>query len=117
MANKIDIPSFQIAASKMRADGTAYFKLFEKHVPRNLDMNDVVLLYKLDNLSCICKIVNMNSKAHYVIVSNNAVNTALRAVLDKAINVKYIEELDFKKTDMMFGCIIRNPRYCRNLHL
>ena len=117
MANKIDIPSFQIAASKMRADGTAYFKLFEKHVPRNLDMNDVVLLYKLDNLSCICKIVNMNSKAHYVIASNTAVNTALRAVLDKSIDVKYIEELDFKKTDMKFDCIIMNPPYSRNLHL
>ena len=117
MADKIDIPSFQIAASKMRADGSAYFKLFEKHVPRNLDMNSVVLLYKLDNLSCICKIINMNIKAHYVIVSNDAVNTALRAVLDKAINVKYIEELDFKKTDMKFDCIIMNPPYQRNLHL
>ena len=117
MADKIDIPSFQIAASKMRADGNAYFKLFEKHVPRNFDMNNVVLLYKLDNLSCICKIINMNIKTHYVVVSNTAVNTALRAVLDKAIDVKYIEELDFKKTDMKFDCIIQNPPYVRNLHL
>ena len=117
MADKIDIPSFQIAASKMRADGNAYFKLFEKHVPRNFDMNNVVLLYKLDNLSCICKIINMNSKTHYVVVSNTAVNTALRAVLDKAIDVKYIEELDFKKTDMKYDCIIMNPPYVRNLHL
>ena len=117
MADKIDIPSFQIAAFKMRADGNAYFKLFEKYVPRNLDMNNVVLLYKLDNLSCICKIINMNIKAHYVIVSNTAVNTALQVVLDKAIDVKYIEELDFKKTDMKFDCIIMNPPYVRNLHL
>ena len=117
MADKIDIPSFQIAASKMRADGNAYFKLFEKHVPRNLDMNNVVLLYKLDNLSCIYKIINMNSKTHYVVVSNDAVNTALQVVLDKAIDVKYIEELDFKKTDMKFDCIIMNPPYQRNLHL
>lgn len=117
MADKIDIPSFQIAASKMRADGNAYFKLFEKHIPRNLDMNSVVLLYKLDNLSCIYNIINMNSKAHYVVVSNTAVNTALRAVLNKAIDVKYIEELDFKKTDMKFDCIIMNPPYVRNLHL
>lgn len=117
MADKIDIPSFQIAASKMRADGNAYFKLFEKHVPRNLDMNSVVLLYKLDNLSCIYNIINMNSNAHYVVVSNTAVNTALRAVLDKAIDVKYIEEFDFKKTDMKFDCIIMNPPYVRNLHI
>ena len=33
MADKIDISSFQIAASKMRADGNAYFKLFEKRIP------------------------------------------------------------------------------------
>ena len=117
MADKIDIPSFQIAASKMRADGNAYFKLFEKHVPRNLGLDSVVLLYKLDNLSCIYNIINMNSKTHYVVVSNDAVNTALRAVLDKSIDVKYIEELDFKKTDMKFDCIIMNPPYVRNLHL
>ena len=117
MADKIDIPSFQIAASKMRADGNAYFKLFEKHVPRNLDVNNVVLLYKLDNLFCICKIINMNIKAHYVIVSNVAVNTALQVVLDKSIDVKYIKEFDFKKTDMKFDCIVMNPPYVRNLHL
>ena len=117
MADKIDIPSFQIAASKMRADGNAYFKLFEKHVPRNLDMNNVVLLYKLDNLSCIYNIINMNSKTHYVVVSNDAVNTALQVVLDKSIDVEYIKEFDFKETDMKFDCIIMNPPYVRNLHL
>ena len=117
MANKIDISSFQIAASKMRADGTAYFKLFEKHIPRNLDMNSVVLLYKIDNMSCIYNIVNMNSKAHYVVVSNDAVNTALQVVLDKSIDVEYIKKFDFKKTDMKFDCIIMNPPYVRNLHL
>ena len=117
MADKIDIPSFQIAASKMRADGNAYFKLFEKHVPRNLDMNSVVLLYKLDNLSCIYNIINMNSKAHYVVVSNTAVNTALQVILDKSIDVEYIKEFDFKETDMKFDCIIMNPPYSRNLHI
>ena len=117
MADKIDISNFQIAASKMRADGNAYFKLFEKHVPRNLDMNNVVLLYKLDNLSCIYNIINMNSKTHYVVVSNDAVNTALQVVLDKSIDVEYIKEFDFKETDMKFDCIIMNPPYVRNLHL
>ena len=117
MADKIDIPSFQIAVSKMRANGNAYFKLFEKHVPRNFDMNNVVLLYKLDNLSCICKIINMNIKAHYVVVSNDAVNNALQVVLDKSIDVEYIKEFDFKETDMKFDCIIMNPPYMRNLHL
>ena len=91
MADKIDISSFQIAASKMHANGNAYFKLFEKHIPTKLGENSSVLLYKIDNLSCIYKIVNMNSKAHYVVVSNDAVNNALQVVLDKAIDVKYIK--------------------------
>lgn len=59
----------------------------------------------------------MNSKAHYVVVSNDAVNTALCAVLDKSIDVKYIKEFDFKETDMKFDCIIMNPPYTKNLHL
>ena len=117
MTDKIDISSFQIAASKMHANGNAYFKLFEKHVPRNLSLDNVVLLYKLDNLPCIYKLVNMNSKAHYVVVSNDAVNTALQSVLDKTINVKYIKEFDFKETDMTFDAIVMNPPYQRNLHL
>jgi hypothetical protein len=117
MADKIDISSFQIAASKMHANGNAYFKLFEKYVPRNLGLDSVVLLYKLDNLSCIYKIVNMNSKTHYVVVSNDAVNNALQVVLDKAIDVEYIKEFDFKETDMKFDCIVMNPPYSRNLHL
>lgn len=114
---KIDPAKMQIAASKMQADGSTYFKLFEKHIPRDLGLDTIVLLYKLDNLSCICKIISMNSKAHYVIVSNDAVNTALQVVLDKAIDVKYVEELDFEATDMKFDCIIMNPPYQRNLHL
>lgn len=117
MTDKIDISSFQIAASKMHANGNAYFKLFEKHVPRNLDQDSIVLLYKIDSLSCIYKIVNMNSKAHYVVVSNDAVNNALQVVLDKAIDVKYIKEFDFEKTNMKFDCIVMNPPYQRNLHL
>ena len=114
---KIDPAKMQIAASKMQADGSTYFKLFEKHIPRDLGLDNIVLLYKLDNLSCICKIISMNSKAHYVIVSNDAVSAALQVILDKAIDVKYVEELDFEATDMKFDCIIMNPPFKRNLHL
>lgn len=117
MTDKIDISSFQIAASKMHANGNAYFKLFERHIPAGLGKNSSILLYKIDNLSCICKIVNMNSKAHYVVVSNGAVNNALQIVLDKAIDVEYIKEFDFKETDMKFDCIVMNPPYKGKLHL
>ena len=117
MANKIDISSFQIAASKMRADGNAYFKLFEKHIPVGYGENSTILLYKIDNISCIAKIVDMNNSSKYIVVTNDATAAALRIVLNKSINVNYLKDFDFEKNDMKFDCIIMNPPYQRNLHL
>ena len=115
MADKIDIPSFQIAASKMRADGSAYFKLFEKHVPVGYGENSTILLYKIDNMSCIAKIMDMNNSAKYIVVTNDATAAALRIVLNKSINVDYLKDFDFEKNDMKFDCIIMNPPYGRTL--
>ena len=115
MADKIDIPSFQIAASKMRADGNAYFKLFEKHVPVGYGENSTILLYKIDNMSCIAKIMDMNNSAKYIVVTNDATAAALRIVLNKSINVDYLKDFDFEKNDMKFDCIIMNPPYGRSL--
>ena len=115
MADKIDIPSFQIAASKMRADGNAYFKLFEKHVPVGYGENSTILLYKIDNMSCIAKIMDMNNSAKYIVVTNDATAVALRIVLNKSINVDYLKDFDFEKNDMKFDCIIMNPPYGRSL--
>ena len=117
MADKIDISSFQIAASKMRADGNAYFKLFEKHIPVGYGENSTILLYKIDNMSCIAKIMDMNNSAKYIVVTNDATAAALRIVLNKSINVDYLKDFDFEKNDMKFDCIIMNPPYSRNLHL
>ena len=117
MVDKINISSFQIAASKMRADGNAYFKLFEKHIPVGYGENSTILLYKIDNMSCIAKIVDMNNSAKYIVVTNDATAAALRIVLNKSINVDYLKDFDFEKNDMKFDCIIMNPPYSRNLHL
>ena len=117
MADKINISSFQIAASKMRADGNAYFKLFEKHIPVGYGENSTILLYKIDNMSCIAKIVDMNNSSKYIVVTNDATAAALRIVLNKSINVDYLKDFDFEKNDMKFDCIIMNPPYSRNLHL
>ena len=117
MTDKIDIPSFQIAASKMRADGNAYFKLFEKHIPVGHRENSTILLYKIDNMSCIAKIMDMNNSSKYIVVTNDATAAALRIVLNKSINVDYLKDFDFEKNDMKFDCIIMNPPYQRNLHL
>ena len=117
MADKINISSFQIAASKMRADGNAYFKLFEKLIPVGYGENSAILLYKIDNMSCIAKIVDMNNSAKYIVVTNDATAAALRIVLNKSINVDYLKDFDFEKNDMKFDCIIMNPPYQKNLHL
>ena len=117
MADKIDISSFQIAASKMHANGNAYFKLFEKHIPVGHGENSAILLYKIDNMSCIAKIMDMNNSAKYIVVTNDATAAALRIVLNKSINVDYLKDFDFEKNDMKFDCIIMNPPYQRNLHL
>ena len=117
MADKIDIPSFQIAASKMRADGNAYFKLFEKHIPVGYGENSTILLYKIDNMSCIAKIMDMNNSAKYIVVTNDATAAALHIVLNKSINVDYLKDFDFEKNDMKFDCIIMNPPYDGQLHL
>ena len=115
MADKIDISSFQIAASKMRADGNAYFKLFEKHIPVGYGENSPILLYKIDNMSCIAKIMDMNNSAKYIVVTNDATAAALHIVLNKSINVDYLKDFDFEKNDMKFDCIIMNPPYGRTL--
>ena len=115
MADKIDISSLQIAASKMHANGNAYFKLFEKHIPVGYRENSTILLYKIDNMSCIAKIVDMNNSAKYIIVTNDATAAALRIVLNKSINVDYLKDFDFEKNDMKFDCIIMNPPYGRSL--
>lgn len=117
MADKIDILSFKIAASKMHANGNAYFKLFEKHIPVGYGENSTILLYKIDNMSCIAKIMDMNNSSKYIVVTNDATAAALRIVLNKSINVDYLKDFDFEKNDMKFDCIIMNPPYVRNLHL
>lgn len=117
MTDKIDISSFQIAASKMQADGNDYFKLFEKYIPVGYGENSTILLYKIDNMSCIAKIVDMNNSAKYIVVTNDATAAALRIVLNKSINVDYLKDFDFEKNDMKFDCIIMNPPYQREKHL
>ena len=114
---KIDPAEMQIAASKILANGEAYFKLFEKHIPVGYGENSTILLYKIDNMSCIAKIVDMNNSAKYIVVTNDATAAALRIVLNKSINVDYLKDFDFEKNDMKFDCIIMNPPYSRNLHL
>lgn len=114
---KIDPAEMQIAASKILADGEAYFKLFEKHVPRDLGAAAEVLLYKIGNMTCMLELIALNPAASYVIVGNEAASNALKVMLPEATEVKYLKELDFKETDMKFDCIVMNPPYQRNLHL
>ena len=111
------IVEMQIASSKILANGEAYFKLFEKHVPRDLGAGADVMLYKIGNMTCMLELIALNPAASYVIVGNEAASNALKVMLPEATKVKYLREFDFKDTDMKFDCIIMNPPYVRNLHL
>lgn len=112
---KIDPAEMQIAASKILADGEAYFKLFEKHVPRDLGAGADVMLYKIGNMTCMLELIALNPAASYVIVGNEAASNALKVMLSEATKVKYLMEFDFKETGMKFDCIIMNPPYGRSL--
>jgi len=59
----------------------------------------------------------LNPEARYIVVGNKSCNKALKIILPKTSNVKYLEKFDFKETDMKFDCIVMNPPYSRNLHL
>lgn len=113
----MDISRLQIDQSKMLASGAEYFKLFEKHLPTGLGSSKTVLVYEISNLSCIKKMVSLNPEAKHIVVGSKACNRALKMLLPKAIDVKYLEEFDFKETDMKFDCIVMNPPYDGQLHL
>lgn len=116
MSNK-DISSFQIDHSKIWADGEKYFSLFEKHIPE-LNAGQKVLVYAIDNLDVICKLMDRGNGAEFWIFGNSDVNAGVKAL---GYDFNEIPDDDFSKTynipDMKFDCIIMNPPYEKNLHL
>lgn len=117
MSKKDNISSFQIAHSKIWADGEKYFSLFEKHIPELKDWHKV-LVYDISNLDFICKLMSLNKDVDFWIYGNREVNEALR-VLGKSFH-EVVEDLESKTYNipvMKFDCIIMNPPYERNLHL
>lgn len=54
--DKIETSMMEIAQSKIFADEEKYFSLFEKHIP-DLGSDKKVLIYAIDNLGCICKMI------------------------------------------------------------
>ena len=117
MSKKDNISSFQIAHSKIWADGEKYFSLFEKHIPI-LEAGQKVLVYDISNLEFICKLMSLNKDAEFWIYGNQEVNEAL-PVLGKSFHevVEDPESKTYNIPDMKFDCIIMNPPYERNLHL
>lgn len=116
MSNK-DISSFQIDHSKIWTDGEKYFSLFEKHIPE-LNAGQKVLVYAIDNLDVICKLMDRGNGAEFWIFGNSDVNAGVKAL---GYDFNEIPNDDFSKTynipDMKFDCIIMNPPYERDLHL
>ena len=117
MSKKDNISSFQIAHSKIWADGEKYFSLFEKHIPE-LEAGHKVLVYDISNLEFICKLMSLNKDAEFWIYGNQEVNEALRVLGFSFHEVaEDLESKTYNIPDMKFDCIIMNPPYERNLHL
>ena len=117
MSKKDNISSFQIAHSKIWADGEKYFSLFEKHIPI-LEAGQKVLVYDISNLEFICKLMSLNKDAEFWIYGNQEVNEALRVLGFSFHEVaEDLESKTYNIPDMKFDCIIMNPPYQRNLHL
>ena len=103
----------KILKSKTLADGSKYFSLFEKHIPR-LNDGSAVCLYALSNLPCICDIIQKNPNSKYFICDTDEVFNAVKIVMDSCDISKAVDLYDI---DMKFDCIIMNPPYQKNLHL
>lgn len=113
----MDISKLKIDTSKMLANGDEYFGLYEKHIPRGLGKDKLVLVYEILNLDCIIQIIGLNPEAGYIVVGNDASNQALKFFIDKKTNVQYLNSLELEDCNMKFDCIIMNPPYSKNLHL
>ena len=117
MSKKDNISSFQIAHSKIWADGEKYFSLFEKHIPE-LEAGHKVLVYDISNLEFICKLMSLNKDAEFWIYGNQEVNEALRVLGFSFHEVaEDLESKTYNIPDMKFDCIIMNPPYTKNFHL
>ena len=103
----------KILKSKTLADGSKYFSLFEKYIPKLNDGNSVYL-YMLGNLHCICEVIKKNPNAKYFIHDSDEVFNAVRLVMD---NIDISKTVDVYDIDMKFDCVIMNPPYQKNLHL
>lgn len=114
------IDDMMIDRTKFLANGKKYFELFEKHIPRDIDGD--VLLLSLNNVDCILDIVEFNPDATYWICDNSTMKKILLALDEEKHKLKFIDkENDLQSLvrglDMKFDCIVMNPPYQRNLHL
>ena len=117
MSKKDNISSFQIAHSKIWADGEKYFSLFEKHIPELKDGHRV-LVYSIDNLNFVYKLMSLNANAEFWIYGSKDINESLRTIGMSFHEVaEDAESKTYNIPDMKFDCIVMNPPYERNLHL
>lgn len=112
----MDIEELQLNQFKRLADGEAYFHLFKNHLTGiKACMN--VLLYKIENIDCIAKIIDSCSNAHFIVTGDESISNALKLVLSKTINVDYSKNFDLKKNNMKFDFIVMNPPWGGSLQL
>lgn len=114
---KTDNSSFDIVQCKVFADGEKYFLLFDRYIP-TLGSGQTVLLYSIDNIDCISRIVKKNPEASYVVYGDRFVNACVKSMFPSVETID--SDFENRKTyniDMKFDCVIMNPPYEKNLHL
>ena len=116
-----DVETLMIDRSKFMANGEKYFKMFEKHVPRNI--SGTILLLSIGNLDCMDGLMSLNKDAKYLIIDNSRIAKAANVLFSEEYNLetKGIGNEDLynliRDLDMKFDCIVMNPPYQKNLHL
>ena len=105
----------KILKSIALANGSKYFGLFEKHIPK-LTAGSTVYLYMIGNLHCICEIIKKNPTSKYFICDTDEVFNAVQLVTDN-IDISKTVDLYDNDIDMKFDCIIMVPPFHRNLPL
>lgn len=93
--NKERIELFQCQGRALM-DAGKYFALYDKLLPTGLTQDDSVLLFKIDNIDVIERIIARNPDAKYVVFGNAAMNESMKMLGFKQV-VKYYDAV--KKFD------------------
>lgn len=112
---KSEIVELKQLNDRMTRDPAEYFKRFDKLLPSGLAADNTVLLYKIDNIGCISKIIARNPQAKYTVFGNKYVNDALKLLKIPNIvsyhdsTTKFNDKHQFDHTAFDYSCYEWHP--------